>query len=83
MNSKKGRTVTAVLVTAFKILRLLKDRHFGVTMKEMLEETKLGRRSLYRYLHSFGSAGLVVEPEYVPQIRAKRWRLRNRVVAPF
>jgi predicted DNA-binding transcriptional regulator AlpA len=47
-------------------------------MNELMATAGLGRRSIYRYMHSFKAAGFNIEARAVNGGRTKRWRLLDR-----
>lgn len=62
------------LVRQWKLLRLLSARHYGITIKEMIEELGASDKTLRRDLETFMEAGFPLE-ETVGERGRKLWRI--------
>lgn len=64
-----------LLIRTLKLLRLIANSRFGVTVKEMQGEIGLGKRSINRYLVSLKRAGIRIHYSCGGNGIQKKWRL--------
>lgn len=73
--------VSSPLIRQWILLRILSARHYGATVKELVEELSVSEKTIRRDLETFQTAGFPLE-ETVEDFGRKKWKLETGTNPP-